>query len=83
MAQETPAPNTKTLHLEPTTDKAVFRVAGSKLFLSGAANYWNDLGNNVDFLLRNYRSGTHLHIEYFPDHWFLDASSVPAVLELM
>jgi hypothetical protein len=57
---------------------------GGWIALSGAAEHCALLAENVASFASEAHSaeGTHMHIEYFPGHYYLGAESLPLVVAL-
>jgi hypothetical protein len=54
------------------------------LIISGDRSRLNILADNVEALSRTSSSaGDHLHVEYFPDHFYLAENSAPVVFRVM
>lgn len=51
-----------------------------QLVLAGEPKSLNVLGENMEWLAGNPTEGGHLHIDYFPDHYYLRAGSFPLTL---
>jgi hypothetical protein len=64
---------------------AIFRVDPGKreLSIEGGEDALRLLGDNLRDLATDGDDGEHLHIEYFPDHSYLDESSLPAVVQVV
>jgi hypothetical protein len=54
-----------------------------EVLVEGEAEGLRVLGENLRALAAEADYGDHLHIEYFPEHFYLDESSVPAVVQLI
>jgi hypothetical protein len=67
------------------SDRQTVRIAvdrdGRRLLISGAVQHLAVLAQNLRGLAREGRPGEHLHIEYFPGHFYLDQQSAPFVVE--
>jgi len=50
--------------------------------VTGRREELNVLADNIDSLVHGAERGDHLHIEYFPDHFYLDQGSEPLVVRM-
>jgi ribosomal protein S18 acetylase RimI-like enzyme len=61
--------------------------AGDILNISGSGANLQILSENVSFVAtqvaNDLASGTHLHVEYYPDHPFLDPTAIPLIIECL
>ncbi|OHV64164.1 hypothetical protein BCD48_37565 [Pseudofrankia sp. BMG5.36] len=64
----------------PTT--RVGKQADGTMIISGPSSGLRILADNMRALAESDTSGHHLHIEYFPGHFYLDHESTPLVVEL-
>jgi hypothetical protein len=53
-----------------------------RLLITGELSPLGVLGANLRELAANGGPDEHLHVEYFPDHFYLDESSVPVVFRV-
>ena len=68
--------------VEPGEGKIRITRDGSRLFIRGGLEAKALLADNVELLAdADPESGGHLHIDYHPDHFYLDATSEPLVIE--
>ena len=80
-----PSPYQRTLSLIDvvrTAGKASIAVASNdeKLEIGGGADELKILASNIEGLASTQDPSYHLHIEYFPDHFYLSERSEPLVV---
>lgn len=57
--------------------------AGDTLAITGDPVYLGVLAENVEGLADSGDVDTHVHVDYFPDHFYLEEGSAPATLHLV
>ena len=53
---------------------------GNILNIAGSRHNLDVLAQNFSVYAEEYKPGEHLHLEYFPNHSFLDSSAIPLIL---
>jgi hypothetical protein len=67
--------------IEPSPDRVRIARRDAILVISGSSESRDALSGEIEGLASG-SLGSHLHIDYYPDHPFLDASTSPLVLSL-
>jgi hypothetical protein len=72
------------LEIRPV-DRPTVRVAvgeaGKRLVITGDSSSLGVFAQNLRGLAETPITGDHLHIEYYPEHFYLDSESLPLVVE--
>jgi hypothetical protein len=53
-----------------------------EVLITGSPQHLRLLAENIEALADDAEGDRHLHVEYYPDHFYLDQSSEPLVIEL-
>jgi len=74
------------IQIRRTGDLLDIYAEDGALVLAGSAKSLDILASNVDFLRENAEIPTqithHIHVEYYPDHFFLVPSALPMVISI-
>jgi hypothetical protein len=74
------------LRLEPSSGNVCLSLRNNQLIVQGARERLATFADNVEFLsnsagpVRFGACADHLHIEYYPGHFYLDEKSIPLVV---
>jgi hypothetical protein len=72
------------LEIKKVKDSLVnFRVILGKIIVQGDLQKLSIISENILDLVSNSGCGTHMHIEYFEDHPYLCAESIPVIVSCM
>jgi hypothetical protein len=70
--------------VEPNSrDLLLVSIAGSDLIVAGNERSRSLLARNIEILAGSESHPSHLHLEHYPGHAFLDPDSVPLIVELI
>jgi hypothetical protein len=73
-----------TIELRPANDKIKLAREGDALIVSGAWDKMKLLADNVSLLIEDSERGVdHCHLEYYEDHPWLDATTLPIVITVV
>jgi hypothetical protein len=68
------------VHTEPGRSVVLNVVNGETLLIGGDSAKLGVLAKNIQELTRFGKANEHLHVEYFPGHFYLGPESVPTVV---
>jgi hypothetical protein len=84
-ATGSPQRHANALHVRPENEAgAQVRWNGDHVVVTGEPSALSLLAGNIDaFRKAPLEFGNHLHLEYFPGHFYLRADSVPVIVEMI
>jgi len=67
------------LKIEIIGDRIVILLDKNKVIITGSEEMFKKLAQNIEFASENTAS-KHLHVEFYPGHFFLDSKSAPLII---